>query len=503
VLNFAQIVVGFILPPLLIHTLGLPVYDDWLNVVALTGFINLFLAGVPMATVKEFTHHIASKDQERLNRSIASAMWLYVAMGAAACVAGFALYAFFDRVYAPDIVKSLGEGSAHKARAAFVVTVLQVAFGFVSQVPAAILTAHRDFMLRNAITIGGILLRLALVVVWLRADASLLTLALIHAIQMVIESSLTAVIVVRRYPGTKLGLAFDKAEVRSIVGFSAYVLLLAVGYKLLFQTSAPILKEFGKPGSVAAFDSAKNLVLYLTDMVLAIGAVAMPTAIKLRVEKRENELARMFLQWSKVALSMALVAGLYLVVVGEDFLRVWIRKAEFDSAGAGSVLTVLMVSHFVFLPIRGVGLPIVMGLGKPERPAIAFLLSGVLNLVIALALVKSLGMIGVALGLAVCDVLFALYVLRLVCKELGVPLSRYVSYVAGRASLGAVPVFLLLLGIKWRFALDGWVPVIATGIASTALFAIIWVAWVYKDDPYIDAAGRLKRLFGLARKPAA
>ena len=66
--------------------------------------------------------------------------------------------------------------------------------------------------------------------------------------------------------------------------------------------------------------------------MLAIGAVAMPTAVKLKVEKREKELADLFLQWSKIAFSLALVAGLYLVVLGTDFIRVWIRKPDFDSA---------------------------------------------------------------------------------------------------------------------------------------------------------------------------
>lgn len=502
-LNVATIVVGFVLPPLLIHTLGTPAYGEWLNVVALTGFLNLLLLGVPMATVREFTQHIAARDQERLNRSIASAMWLYVAMGILASAAGFALYGFFDQVYAPKIAESLSPAVAHQARAAFVVTVLQLAFGFVSQVPVAILTAHRDFLVRNVLTIGGILLRLVLIVVWLRAQASLTTLALIHVVQMVAESALTAVVVLRRYPGTKLSLSgFDRREVRSIVGFSVYVLLLAVGYKLLFQTSAPILRAFLGNDAVTAFDNGKNLVLYLTDFVLAIGAVVMPTAIKFKVEKREKDLADMFLQWSKVALSLALVAGLYLVVIGEHFLRVWIDKSDFDAEGAGVVLAVLMASHFVFLPVRGVGLPILMGLGKPQRPTVAFLISGALNLAIGLLLVRPYGMLGVAIGIAVCDVLFAVYVLRLVCAELGVPLRRYASYVAGKATVGAVPVFLLLVVLERGLALDGWPPVILSGVASTALFAVIWVFFVYRNDPYIDAVGRLRRLFSVARRPA-
>ena len=126
---------------------------------------------------------------------------------------------------------------------------------------------------------------------------------------------------------------------------------------------ALILGAFWPKSSVAAFGYGTTLVLFLTDFVLAIGAVAMPTAIKLNIEKKQKEVQDMFLQWSKIAFSLALVAGLYLVVLGTDFLREWIRDERFDAVGAGRVNTILMLSHFVFLPVRGVGLPILMGLG--------------------------------------------------------------------------------------------------------------------------------------------
>ncbi len=44
----------------------------------------------------------------------------------------------------------------------------------------------------------------------------------------------------------------------------------------------------------------------------------------------------MFLQWSKIAFSLALVAGLYLMVLGTDFLREWIRDERFDCGGRGA-----------------------------------------------------------------------------------------------------------------------------------------------------------------------
>jgi hypothetical protein len=131
---------------------------------------------------------------------------------------------------------------------------------------------------------------------------------------------------------------------------------------------------------------------------------------------------------------------------------------------------------------------------------VAFLMSGILSVGIGLALVRPLGLIGVALGIAVADVSFAIYVLALVCKEVGVSWRHYVRYVAGKAAIGALPVLALLWILERNLRLQGWVPVILAGVASTALFAVIWVAFVYRNDPYIDAAGRLRRLLAIAGK---
>ena len=321
---------------------------------------------------------------------------------------------------------------------------------------------------------------------------------------MVLEFAISVAVVKKRYPGTRLSLhGFDRAEVRSIVGFSVYVLLFAIGYKLMFQTGPLILGAFWPKSSVAAFGYGTTLVLFLTDFVLAIGAVAMPTAIKLNIEKKQKELQDMFLQWSKIAFSLALAAGLYLMVLGTDFLREWIRDERFDAVGAGRVNAILMLSHFVFLPVRGVGLPILMGLGRPERATVAFLVSGVLNVAIGFALVKPMGMTGVALGIAIPDALFAFYALVLVCRELHVPWRRYVGYVGAKALIGAVPVLGFLFFLKAFVPMTGRVPVLLSGVASTAVFAIVWVLFVYRNDPYVDALGRLKRLLPFTRKSAS
>src|SRR5206468_6913515 len=103
-----------------------------------------------------------------------------------------------------------------------------------------------------------------------------------------------------------------------------------------------------------------------------------------------------------------------------------------------TVLQILMISSLAFLPVRGVALPILMGLGKPRTPTIAFLAAGLMNLALSIALARPLGLAGVALGTAIPNVLFALVVLVIACRELQIGVGRYFAYVVPRAALGAV-----------------------------------------------------------------
>ena len=65
----------------------------------------------------------------------------------------------------------------------------------------------------------------------------------------------------------------------------------------------------------------------------------------------------------------ALLIGLFLIVLGPRFIGVWIDPSY--EGPSGRVLQILMISSLVFLPIRGVAIPILMGIGKPRTPTIA------------------------------------------------------------------------------------------------------------------------------------
>jgi O-antigen/teichoic acid export membrane protein len=493
ILNFLQIVALMVLAPYVIHRLGDDQNGMWVVIVGFTDYLRLLILGIPMASVRYTAEHLAKKDTARANRAIATCMAICILLGIGAWIVGAGLYFLFDARYLHGgHAEILSPQMIDGARIAFGLVMLQVGMGFAMRLPYGIFDAHNDFVVRNLVMAGELTLRFAstLALLWWRP--SLVSLAIVQITCMLAEFLAMLVIVKWRYPGIRIGLRdFDKGLVVSILSFSIFAMILNVGALLAFRSDAMVIGYFLPFNEATNFDNGNKFFEPMTQLLIAVGAVVMPMATRLKATGDVNELRHVFLKWSKICLSLVLLIGLYLMVLGPDFIGMWIDPRFI--VPSGQVLQVLMASFFFYLPVRGVALPILMGLGKPKAPAIVFLVMGLVNLVMSVALVGPLGILGVALGTAIPNVIFAGVILLMACKELGVGVGEYLSYVAGRCLLGSLVPLAFLAWCKLGLHVEDRVGLVSAGVAMVAVFAITWVLFVYKSDPYLDVGPALAR----------
>jgi O-antigen/teichoic acid export membrane protein len=476
--TLVTIAATYVLTPFVIHTLGTDGYGTWTLITALTSQMSLLALGVPMACVRYLAGHVAKGDTAEANRVIGSCAGLYLLIGAAAVAIGAGLGFVLDAYQIPVAFRS-------QVPLAYALTVVWVAAGFIGLLPEGILFAHLDFVLRNVVKIAGLLLRLVLTVVLLNLAASLVMLATVQLAWLAFDFTASWLLIHRRYPGVRLGLAhFDRATVRRIFSFSAYVLLLQAGARLCFDMDALVIGAFLDVGAVPHYAVANSLVVYLMEFIIAIAAVVSPMATRLAAQGRMDELRDIFLKWSKIALSLSLLAGLFLIVLGPRFIGRWIDPSFEDPAGR--VLQILMVSSLFFLPVRGVALPILMGLGKPKTATVAFLVTGLANVALSVALARPLGLAGVALGTAIPNVVFAGVVVTVACRELGVGIAEYTRYVIPRAVIGSLPVLATLVWFRLGLQVRDMAGIAAAGSAMTLAFAFTSVVYVFRGDRYVD-----------------
>ena len=493
-LNALQIGVLMLLTPFVLSTVGEEQNGVWITIVSMTGILRLLVLGVPMASVKSIAEARGRGDLAGVNRAVSTCLAITLGMGLVALAIGWLQRGAFESGY---LAGTLGEGltdaQREAARFAFLLSAAQVAAAFATRLPYGILEAHDDFPVRNGLMAGELLLRFGLVALLLPRAPTLDTLAWILVATMVAEFLGSWLAVALRHRGVRLSLAsFDRSLVRGVLSFSVFAMLLNVGTLLAFRCDALVIGYFIDAEATTQFDMGNKFFEPLLGFVIGIGAVVMPLATRLKAAGRTAELAPVMLKWSKISFSLVLFVGLFLLVLGPAFLGVWVGP-EFVGP-AGQVLQVLMASFLVFMPVRGVALPVLMGLGQPVRPASALVVMGVVNVIVSVALVKPLGLLGVALGTAVPNVAFSLFVAAIACKELGIRPFAFARYVVLRPLAASVPALLALLAYERLVAVDTWLDLVLGGALLTATYGAGLLLIGLRKDALIRLPAPLARL---------
>jgi len=488
--------VTYIVLPFSLRMLGQEQYGVWLLVTSMTGYLGLLLLGIPMASVRFITRYVAEKNYDEMNVMIANCGVLYLALGMISLVVGSSLLFFFRAFY--TIPASL----VWPAEIAFLCVVFNISIGFFSQLPYGIMSAHHDFVARNVVMSATALTKLALIILFVKYRPSLVCLSLAQICATLVDATIIWTVVKRRHPQVHLQLSrFQVGIVKRIFSFSVFVLVLQIGNQLSFQTDSLVIGKLLQISLIPFYAAANSLTTYTVEFVVGIAAVIMPMATRLQTEKKLDELQRVFLRWSKIAFSLAILSSVCFMVLGPPFLGRWMGPTF--QGPSGTVLRILVFSNLFFLPIRGVALPVLMGLGKASRPTLAFLAAGVLNLVLSMLWARPWGLAGVAWGTAIPNILFAISILLLVCLELQLPIGRYFGYVATRAALGAIPVFAFLYWVQTAFVLQSYLRLAIAGLITVFVFAVVWVAFVLRNDPHIDVQSRLNLLWARRLRPAS
>ncbi len=492
VLTAIAVLSAYLLLPFTVAKLGREAYGVWLLIASITGYLRLLSLGAPMTSVRYIARakaHQSSGSTEQgddLNEVVGTFLGLYLLMGLASICVGVVLLVIMPSVF---------EVPTHfhdTAKLCLLIVVLNIALGFVQQLPYGIMAGHQDFIPRNLILGGASIFKMVMTFAVLSYYPSILVLAAIQTAGLVFECLLCLIVMTRRYPSLRVSLRYFRAGMlRGVFSFSVYVTLLQVGMQLAFETDSLVIGSRIGVAEIPYFTIANSLPLYFMEFLIAVAAVVMPKATELHHRGEAKALRDMFLMWSKLSLSLTLLGGLYLMIVGPRVIAWWISP-EFEGP-SGMILTLLMGSYLIFLPIRAVAQPILMGIGKPRSPTIAFILSGILNLVMSLALAGPYGLAGVAWGTAIPNVVFALAVLFLACREIEQPISEFVLYVFPKAALGALPVAAFLWWCVEVLQVRSFFELAATGIASAALMGILWVGFVYRHDPFVSPLALLRR----------
>ncbi|HMS18383.1 MAG TPA: polysaccharide biosynthesis C-terminal domain-containing protein, partial [Planctomycetota bacterium] len=427
-----------------------------------------------------------------LNRVLGTCTRLYALVAVMALLVGLVLVPVFDALFGAQIADYSEERRADALIATGIVA-FNTALSFATRLPFGVLAAYQRFFASNLMMMGSTACRVLLIYFVLTHSASFAHLAIVEGIIILLDFVLPFFYIRRTIPEARFSFrVFDRGLMKDILVFGGFVLLLQMGIRLSFMLDAQVIGANLPHRNVAYYNSANTFLLYLTELMVSLGQVVMPAAARLSSQGQTADLKPILLKWSKIALSLSLLVCLYLLAFGPEFIGVWMHDAAYIEPSRG-VLPILIVSCIAFLPIRAVALPMLMGLGLVKQPAITFLAAGLLNLGISLALVGPYGLVGVALGTAIPNVLYALAMARVATRAIGMDTGAWLLSIGLKPMLGSALVFPALYGLSQILTVDSIPTVLLSGILSTLVFSLVWVLFVYRGDPHFDLAAMVRR----------
>ena len=424
--------ISFVLAPIVVNTLGSVYYGIWTLVNQFTGYLWLFDFGVRESVIKYVSQYHASGEDEKLETTVRTAISVYslVTLAALAAVAG--ITAALPHLF------NIPDGAVATARAAAFITGATVAQAFLSNVFVGVLMGLQRMYLIARAGIFFSVIRAAAIYVLLQAGYGLVGLAMISLLLSLANAGLVFYYCRVLLPHVRFRpIRPIREEVMTLFNYGKYVLLSNIGDKIVFATDAIVIGMFLPIAALTPYAIAGTLINHMRSVVMAMATVFNPLTSSLRATSDERVVQGVLQAGAKAAMAVGLPLCVGFIMLGEQFVALWMGDAH--AATAGRIMTVLSLGYIIGLPYYTIS-GVLYGLGQHRIVAILRVVEGAINLTLSVVLVNVVGLVGVAIGTAVPHVLIVGWVLpRALPRMFPFSLRDYYLNVYARTLLAAVP----------------------------------------------------------------
>lgn len=458
----ATLLVAFFLAPYLIRQLGDARYGVWIFVESILAYFTLFDLGIAAGVVRFTAKYHAEKNQNELNRLASACLALFLGLGAIAFVLGFALTPLFT----PMMSKS---GMQTSEIATFTLLMLgNLALSLPLSVFPSILDGLERFAAKSLVRIVFLAGRTLAIVLLMQREPSLIRLAVIFTISTLAEHLVMAILCWIYLPRLRFGLRFvDREMLKRVKGYSLNAFLAMIAGRVSVQSGAILIGIFLSAPEITWFAIALRLVEFAKALLRSATTTLTPAISSLEASGDIAAIRRILLKGTRWVLYLILPVHIGLIMFGSPFLTIWLGSPDYAMRCYPTL--VILSATLTLVLAQSVAARILYGMGRLRLFALMALGEAALNLGLSLLLVQSLGIVGIAWGSAIPNLLFCVFVIVYACSILNVGWREYLRETWLRPMLVAsIPLAIWLAG--WNVV--GWASMalaIAAGLAPYAL----------------------------------
>lgn len=407
----ATLAVAFFLTPYLIRHLGTAKYDVWCVAEAILAYFTLLDMGLAACLMRGVARHHAVKDSLGLNRMASTCLALFSVAGTVALLLGVpVMFAFAAK--RPEVLPFL------------LIMLANLAVTLPLSVFPSILDGLDRYAAKSAVRILFLAIRTIAIVAIVPRNAGLMPLAIIVTITNIFEHALLALLAFRFLPALRFRFSLlNRESFREIRRFSIDAFLAMLAGRITVQTSVILVGLLLPAGAVTIFATASRLVEYAKTLLRTITATLTPGVSALEARGDWDGIRQLFLSATRFVLYLVLPIQMGLLFFGTPFLVRWVPEVGTHASMPLAILSLTLTLSVA----QSVASRMLYGLGRLRLFARLALAEAGMNLLCILTMIPAWELTGVAIAVAVPNILLSIAVILHALKVLSVPSIDYLK----------------------------------------------------------------------------
>jgi O-antigen/teichoic acid export membrane protein len=408
-------IIGVVMLPFNLSHLGMAAYGLWMLTSSITAYFSMLDLGYGGALVRFVAQYRARRDAHALNEILSTLSLVYTCLGALTYL-GVIVIAFnlhHIATLTPDQVEI--------SRTLLLIVGANVALRFLFGVFGSVIVGFQRYHLNNVTSIvTSVAVTVANVTVLLQGYG-VVALVLTTTAVRIVALFVYRLNAYRVYPGLSIDWrTFNLRRLREVSGFSVFMLVLDGAYKLNYSTDVLVIGSFTGAAAVALWAPAQRLAEMSLRLSNQLSDALFPIVVDCDASQREARLRTVFVQGTRLSLATVLPIAGGLALLAHPLLAAWIDRSFTTTATIVQILALVVIVRVG----SSTASIVLKGAGMHKRLTTFVGLMSLANLGLSIALIPSLGLVGVAIGTLVpvsATAFFALF--PTACRRVGVSIA--------------------------------------------------------------------------------
>lgn len=457
---------GLVILPFNIAHLGTAAYGLWMLTASVTAYFSVLDLGYSGALVKFVAQYRAKRDLRALNEILSTTFHLFAAFGALTYVVALVLSIYLGRLFhlTPDQV--------HVGRWVLLIISVNVAGGTAFSVFGGVINGFQRYDLNNVVgTVSSVVTAIVNVIV-LALGYGLIELVAATTTVRVLTYWIYRANAYRVFPGLSLSTSlFRRDRLREVTMFSVYMLLIDWANKLNYSVDAIVIGAFLNTSAVAVWTVGQRLAEVTQRLTNQLNDVLFPTVVDNDTSDRRHRLQAIYVQGTRLSLATVIPMGGALMLTADRLVHAWVGP-EF----AGSVVILQLLALVVMIRVGNATAGTVLkGAGEHKLVAFTNVAAAIANLTLSIALVRPLGLPGVALGTLIPVAISSMFVLFPAgCRRVGLTVPQALRQAVWPAVWPAAVMAAFVLAAE-PFVPDNLIVQGAVLVAAALVYAAVFI----------------------------